>query len=348
MTMYTYIRNILYAFIIAYSFTACSSKTEKKSQQNKPKTSVDVVIAQIQKISNTTQVSGSVLANEMVELHPEVSGRITYLNIPDGAFVTEGTVLARINDADLQAQLVQIKAQLNLVKAQEERLRELIKVRGVNQAEYDAAANEALRVQAQKQVLEAQIEKTIIRAPFSGTLGLRLISPGAYVSPQTKISTVIQTSPIKIDFQVPEVYASSVSVGSEVICKTQDTISFRAKIIAIEPFIQTSTRNIKVRAIANNIQLSPGTYVTITLSEKSQGITVPTHAIIPDANKNQLVVVRNNKAVFVEVETGMRTSTYIEITKGISQGDTIIVSGMLFVRPNQAVTIKQVKSNTVL
>lgn len=345
--MITHIRVTLYISLVMAVFVSCKNDTKTKTQQAKPPTQVDVVCASMQTVANSIQVSGSVQANEMVELHPEVSGRITYLHIPDGEFVAEGTILARINDVDLQAQLQQSKAKLTLVQAQEQRLLELLKVRGVNQADYDAASNEVLGVKAQMQVLQAQIEKTIIRAPFSGTLGLRLVSPGAYVTPQTKLSTLMQTSSVKIDFQVPEVYASSLKVGAMIDCKSQNNTTFKAKIIAIEPFIQTSTRNIKVRAIVTNTILSPGAYVTVSLSQTSHGILIPTNAIIPDANKSQLVIVQQGKAKFVTVETGMRTPEFVEITKGISVGDSVIVSGMLFVRPNQQVRILQVKQITV-
>lgn len=334
----------LFFSLIVTLMVSCTSESKFQEKKQKPPTAVDVIIANNQLVTNTMNVSGSVQANEMVELHPEVNGRLTYLNIPDGAFVSEGTVLARINDADLQAQLHQVKAQLQLVQAQEQRLQELLKVRGVNQAEYDAAANEVLRVRAQMQVIQAQIEKTVVRAPFSGTLGLRLVSPGAYVTPQTKLSTLVQTTPIKIDFQVPEVYASSVAVGTSVSCTAPDKTICSAQIVAVEPYIQTSTRNISVRAVAHKTSLQPGTYVTIALAQTIQGIAIPTNAIIPDANKNQVVLVRNGKASFVNVETGMRTPEFVHITQGLSPGDSVVVSGMLFVRNNQPVQVKQVKS----
>ncbi len=334
----------LYLLIACLCIISISCKQEKKQekQKTKPTVQVTVMCAGNQTISNSIHVSGTVQANEMVDLHPEVSGRITYLNIPDGAKVTEGTILARINDADLQAQLQQTKAQLSLAQAQEQRLQQLLTARGVSQAEYDAAYNEVLKIKAQLQVIQANIEKTIIRAPFSGTLGLRLVSPGAFVTPQTKLSTLMQTNPVKIDFQVPELYASSVTVGSHITCKTQDNKTYTATVQAIEPYIQTNTRNILVRAIITDAVLLPGTFVTIPLQQTKQAIVVPTNAIIPDANKNQLVLVQNGKAQFKTVETGIRTPEYVEIVKGISIGDTILVSGMLYVRPQERVIIKEV------
>jgi len=280
----------------------------------------------------------------MVELHPEISGRLIYLNIPDGAKVEQGTILARVNDADLQAQLEQQKSQLSLAKKNEQRLKILLGVNGVNQADYDAAQNQVTSLEASVKVISAQIDKTVIKAPFSGTLGLRQVSPGAYVTPQTLIGTLQQIDKVKIDFTVPENYVDLVKVGNKVsIAVTENDKIVSAKIIAIEPQINTTTRNIKVRAILDNGIYSPGTFVKVQLFQKGKGILVPTNAIIPDAFSNQVVVVKNGKAIFKDVETGVRTPNVIEITKGLAIGDSIVVAGVLFVRASEKVDIRKVK-----
>ena len=174
---------------------------------------VEVIIAGTENFPNSIEVNGTVLSQEMIEMHPEISGRIIYLNIPDGAAVKEGTVLVKINDADLQAQLEQQKVQLDLAKKTEERYKKLLAVNGVDQATYDAALSNVDLYTANIKVLDADIDKTVIRAPFSGKLGLRLVSKGAYVTPATVIGTLQQTDKIKIDFTVPAVYDSLVGVG---------------------------------------------------------------------------------------------------------------------------------------
>jgi membrane fusion protein (multidrug efflux system) len=273
-----------------------------------------------------------------------VSGRLIYLNIPDGERVEVGTILARINDADLQAQLDQQKSQLDLAKKNEQRLKTLLAVNGVNQADYDAVVNQVTALQANLKVVQAQIEKTVIKAPFSGTLGLRLVSPGAYVSPQTLIGTLQQIDKVKIDFTIPETYSNLAKVGNIVSIQGNDlSKTVPAKITAIEPQINTATRNLKVRAVLETGLISPGSFVKVQLHEKGNGIVVPTNAIIPDAFSNQVVVVKDGKAVFKNVETGVRTADIIEIVKGIDNGDSIVVSGVLFVRANEKVEIKKVK-----
>lgn len=318
---------------------------DKAAKKGKAPVNVDVIVAANTTFSSDIEVNGNVLSEEMIELHPEVSGRLTYLNIPDGAMVAAGTVLARINDADLQAQLQQQKVQLELAQKTEQRLFQLLKVNGVDQATYDAALSQVNLYNANINVLNAQIDKTLIKAPFTGRLGLRLVSEGAYVSPSTLIGTLQQTDRIKIDFSVPEAYESLVKPGKAIEIQTNAANEKLTAIIsAVEPQINTATRSIKVRARLNSGKISPGSFVKVLLNEKIAGIVVPTNAIIPDAFSSQLVVVKDGKAKFQNVETGIRNNDVVEITSGIQEGDTIVVSGVLFVRPNGEVKIKSVKS----
>jgi len=329
--------------IVLSLFLSCKSKIKEQAQKEKPPVMVEVIIAGSKEVSSNLEVNGTVLSNEMVELRPEISGRLTYLNIPDGATVTQGTILAKVNDADLQAQMEQQKTQLDLATKTEKRLRDLLKVNGVNQADYDVALSQLNAIQANIKVLNAEIDKTVIRAPFSGELGLREVSPGAYVTPQTLIGTLQQTNKVKIDFTVPETFAGIIKKGNKVRIQTNDAADSNVgTITAIEPQINSVTRNIKVRAILDNGILSPGSFVKVLLGQNRQSIMVPSNAIIPDALSNQVVVVRKNKAVFTNVETGLRNEDLVELTSGINVGDSIIVSGMLFVRPNAPIKIQRV------
>lgn len=331
------------ALIVLSFFISCKSKNRLQVAAEKPPVKVEVIVAGDEGIASSLEVNGTVLSNEMVELRPEISGRLTYLNIPDGASVKAGTILAKVNDADLQAQLEQQKIQLDLAVKTEKRLSNLLKVNGVNQADYDVALSQVNTYQANIKVLNAQIDKTVIRAPFEGQLGLRVVSPGAYVTPQTLIGTLQQTDKVKIDFTVPETYASIIRKGDKVKIQTNTSAdSLNAIVSAIEPQINSVTRNIKVRAMLEGGMIHPGAFVKVLLDQNRKGIMVPTNAIIPDALSNQVVVVRNQKAVFVNVETGIRNTSLVELTSGVKPGDSIIVSGMLFVRANAAVEVTRV------
>jgi membrane fusion protein, multidrug efflux system len=336
------IRYIIILFILSGLFS-CKRKTDKIKE--KQLATVDVIIAEMVSIPSSVEVNGSSLSEEMIELHPEISGRLTYLNIPDGASVKEGTLLAKINDADLQAQLEQQKVQLDLVIKTEKRLKELLTINGVNQSDYDAALSQVNIIGANIKVLNAQIDKTVIRAPFSGKLGLRLVSPGAYVTPMTLLGTLQQTDKIKIDFTLPEFYANLVGVGNTVFIQTNESeVKYPAVISAIEPQINVETRNIKVRAHIKSGIISPGAFVKVLLNKKEQGIVVPSNALIPEASSNQVIVIKNKKALFVNVETGIRNADVVELLRGVQSGDTIVVSGVLFVRPGASVKIRKVKT----
>ena len=331
--------------LLIAALLSCKSKANDKApEKDKPPVPVDVIIAANTSFSSDIEVNGAVLADEMVELHPEAGGRLTYLNIPDGAFVTAGTILAKVNDADLQAQLQQQKVQLELAEKTEQRLSKLLAVNGVDQASYDAAISQVNLYNANINVLKAQIDKTVIKAPFSGRLGLRLVSEGAYVTTSTVIGTLQQTDKVKIDFAVPETYEKLIKTGNTVSIQTNSSKELlTATITAIEPQINSSTRNLKVRARLNNGNISPGAFVKVLLNRKFSGIAVPTNAVIPDALSNQLVLVKGGKAIFQNVEIGIRNKNDVEIMSGIMPGDTVVVSGVLYVRPNGNVKIKNVK-----
>ncbi len=335
----------LIVLFVMLGLIACRRKVQ--TQKEKLPVPVDVIIAEKVNFPSSVEVNGVTLSMEMIELHPEISGRLTYLNIPDGATVKAGTVLAKINDADLQAQLEQQKVQLDLANKTEKRLKELLAVNGVNQSDYDAALSQVNTINANIKVLNAQIDKTVVRAPFSGKLGLRMVSPGAYVTPQTLLGTLHQSDKIKIDFTVPEFYENLVKVGNTVIVETNESDEKQTAVIsAIEPQINVETRNVKVRAMLKNGNVSPGTFVKVLITKNELGIVVPSNALIPDASSNQVVIVRKNKAVFVNVETGIRNADVVELLKGVNSGDTIIVSGVLFVRPNALVKINEVKTQS--
>jgi len=336
---------LIFILIFVAALISCKNgnKDQNANKKNAP-VAVDIMIAANEEFPSSIEVNGSVLSEEMVELHPEISGRLTLLNIPDGATVKAGTILAKINDADLQAQLQLQKVQYDLAQKTEQRMKKLLSVNGVDHATYDAALSQMNLVDANIKVINAQIDKTVIRAPFEGRLGLRQVSQGAYVTPATLLGTLQQSDKIKIDFTVPESYENLIGIGKTVAIQASgSTENLVATISAIEPQISSSTRNIKVRAKLESGTLIPGAFVKVLLDNKITGIVVPTNVIIPDAFSNQVVLIKKGKAKFVNVETGIRTPSVVEITKGIKVGDSVVVSGVLFVRPTSEIKIKSAK-----
>jgi len=329
--------------------TACGSSSKKNEAaanqpQQQPPVMVDVIIAGYQPISNTIEANGSVVANETTELRPEVSGRLTYLNIPEGRSVSQGTVLARINDADLQAQLTKLKAQLALAEKTEERLRKLLEVEGINRADYDVAVNQVSSFKADIGVVQANISRTVVRAPFSGVIGLRNVSPGAYVSPATVLATIQQVNRSKVDFTLPEAYAGLISKGKSVTIEA-DGKKTKATVLAVEPQANTTTRNLTIRAMVDNGVINPGSFVKVLIDadNKPKAILIPSASIIPEANSKKVIVAKNGKGVMTSIETGLRTASGVEVLNGLKEGDSVVVTGVLYVRPTSKLKVRSVK-----
>ncbi len=339
-----------YSLIFSVSIIACHSKQKNSEPKQAPPPIVDVIVAQTQTVSDSIEANGTVVANEFVELHPEATGRITYLNVPEGKHVARGTVIARINDQDLVANLNKSKAALVLAQDYVNRLKPLLEVQGVNQADYDAAVNTVISTQADIQYTQALIDKTVIRAPFDGVVGLRQVSIGAYVSNADVIATMQQVNNLKIDFTLPEDYSAYVKTGAVVqvvLNATSDTVKHSATVIAVEPQANTTTRNLKVRAILkDNAKANPGAFVKVFVSQGTdkQSILVPTNCIIPSDINKQLILVKNGNAQFTDVATGIRLQSDVEITKGVAAGDTVVVTGVLFAKDKKPVRVRNVKT----
>ncbi|MEP6949243.1 MAG: efflux RND transporter periplasmic adaptor subunit, partial [Ginsengibacter sp.] len=303
--------NTRFPFLLLIIFPAvmlasCKSKPAVPKQTPNLPTIVDVMVASLEKVDNTIEASGTVIANENVELHPDGSGILTYLNIPEGKYVTKGTVLARVNSADLAAQYQKSKVQLDLAQVTEERLKKLLSVSGINQSDYDVALNQVNSIKADMAYTQTLIDKTVMRVPFDGTLGLRQVSPGAYVTQTTVIATLQQLGKVKIDFTLPEEYGDLVKVGGivDVEVDAANQVRQKATIIAIEPQANSQTRNIIVRAMLAGKPANPGAFVKVYVGATGSGkmaVMVPTNTIIPNDLNNQLIVIKKGKSNFVNI-----------------------------------------------
>ncbi len=341
------------AVLLVFCLTACKKKiSDKGKAKETPPVLVDVMLAEPQPIADTVEANGTVVPNEFLELHPEVSGRLTYLNISEGKPVAQGTVLAKINDADLRATLAKSRVQLDLAIKTEQRFKKLADVGGINLSDYDAALNTVNGYKADIQYTLAQIDKTVIRAPFSGIAGLRQVSPGAYVTPATALVTIQQVSKIKVDFTLPEMYSNIIKVGQTVLVEYDagGQKKGNALVVAMEPGANTSTRNLQVRALLAETGVNPGAFVKVYIDagKGRSSVLVPTNAIIPNDKSNQVVVVKKGIANFVDVQTGVRQANNVEIISGLNPGDSVVVTGVLFARPKSKVKVRSVKKLTDL
>jgi membrane fusion protein, multidrug efflux system len=301
-------------------------------------------VVQGKPFSDFLSLTGAIEPNEIVSLRSEISGIVEELNFSEGGKVGEGQVLIRINDGELRAQLAQAKTQNMLSAENERRAKLLLEKEAISQEEYDIASAEFRTAQSQIQLIEAQLRRTLIRAPFSGTVGLRNISKGSYITPTTDIAQLANLSKVKLQFSIPEKYASKVKIGSHVRFTVQEIAKeFSARVYAIEPIVEATTRTLRVRAMAENgdSQLIPGTFANVVfpLETIETGLLVPTEALIPIQNGKKLFVLKSGKASEVLVETGGRTDAEILILKGIRAGDTVLTSGVMSLRDGSPVTV---------
>ena len=292
-------------------------------------------------------ITGSVRADEFVEIKSEVSGKIVKINFKEGTQVAKGQLLAKIKDDELQAQLKKLQYQQQLLRQTEKRQQQLLEKAAISQEEYDQALSQLNATEADIELIKAQIAKTNLRAPFAGRLGLRNISEGSYINSGEVITTLYRVDQVKIDFAVPGKYANRVKVGDRVQFRTETLDTLRnGEVYAVEPRIDENTRTLQVRAISDNkdAKLLPGQFASIRLILNSvdNALLVPTEAVIPELGGHKVFLSRGGKATEVRVETGLRTESKIEITQGLNPGDTVITTGILQIRPQSEVNVNLV------
>src|SRR5690606_23557256 len=307
-----------------------------------PAMAVQVHVLKGAPLDHSFSTTGTLLANEEVELRSEVSRRVSSIDFQEGGRVQAGQVLVRINADDLQAQLRKSEAGLKVAQDSEARQAQLLELSGVSREVYDATVAQRIGMQADVDNLRAQIAKTTIRAPFSGSIGLRHISEGGYAAPATLIATLRQTDPMKLDFTIPERYGHQVKSGYVVdFTLEHDTTLYQATVYAVEPSVEQSTRTVRLRARTPNTEgrLVPGAFakVQVTLATVPDARGIPAEALIPDIQGQKVMVMKGGKAQSVRVDIGLRTENEVQLISNVEPGDTVITSALLAVRDGMAV-----------
>ncbi len=298
---------------------------------------VEAMVVTPSKLDNVVVVTGSVQANESLELKSETAGKITRIYFMEGKAVKKGELLVQVNDEEISAQLTKQRFNKKLNEDIEFRQRKLLEKDAISQEEYDNALNQLNTSIADISLLEAQLDKTKIRAPFDGIIGLRYVSEGALITTSTPIANLYSISPAKIEFAIPGRYSMQVKSGQRIKFTVEsDTSIFVGEVYAVEPQIDANTRTIKIRAIAENTKglLLPGQFVKVELilGSTPNAILVPTEAVIPELNGHKVFISNNGKAKEVPVQTGIRSNLNLEIVSGLSPRDTLITTGILQLR----------------
>ncbi|MBC6489832.1 efflux RND transporter periplasmic adaptor subunit [Flavihumibacter stibioxidans] len=334
-------------FCCLLSLAACKSNDDKKiappSAGGGPKgpaqpTRVEAFLVKTSSISEKLEVPGTLMPYEATELRPEVSGRITQLNIREGQAVGKGALLVKLYDADLQAQLKKLEVQLAIYEKTAQRQAELLKIDGISKQEYDLSVLQVSNIKADMELIRTSINKTEIRAPFSGRLGLRNISMGAYVTPATLITNIRQENELKLEFTVPEKYSSKIGAGKIVRFTVEGMEKdIPAKVIATEEAVMEESRSLRIRAVVQGKapQLIPGAFAKVKLDfgQDNNALMIPTQAVIPQARFKKVIIYRGGTAIFETVTTGVRDSSNVQITSGLAAGDTIVITGLLSIKP---------------
>jgi membrane fusion protein (multidrug efflux system) len=326
--------------------TNTKGKGGKKGGRNGP-VSVNLMIVKDTTLDNNIDVTGTIDANEKVNLISETAGNITGIYFTEGGHVSKGQLLVKVYNQDQTAALKQNEYNIALAKQNEYRNKILLQKEAISQQEYDTSLTGLNTLKAQSDVLKAQISKTEIRAPFSGTIGLRNVSPGGYLSPNTAIASLVNIDPAKITFSVPEKYLSLISKGSKIVFNvTSSTQNFKAVVYAIEPSIDVTSRTITVRAKADNPKglLTAGSFakINLALDQIPKTIMVPTECVVPDLKSSVVYVYHKGVAVAQPVKTDVRTDTKVQVISGLKAGDSIVVSGIIQMRPKVPLKIVKV------
>lgn len=317
----------------------------KPANGNAPSIKASAVIADVTTTRERIASTGTVLADEEVELQSEISGRIDEIFFEEGELVPKGKLLMRLVNDDLRAEVRKLEYELKLQEDREERQRKLLDIKAVSQEVYDTELNQLNVLRAQQALLEAQLAKTEIRAPFEGYIGLRYVSRGAIVSPGTNIATLQKIKPVKIEFTVPERYGRRVVLGSEVqftVAGLRDTL--HATVYAREPRVDANSRSLRFRARHPNGdgQLLPGSFanVRLNLSEEVEVIELPGKALVPVIKGAMVLVLENGRVAERPVELANRDAEVVRVLSGLQQGDTVLTSGILQARPGSRVEVE--------
>jgi membrane fusion protein (multidrug efflux system) len=304
-----------------------------------------------ERLTERLVTTGTVRANEYVDIVSEISGKISAIHFEEGARVTAGELLLKIDDSELLAERQRAIHRVELAERAEARQKQLLDQGVISSENYDVALGQLNVLRAERQLIEAQLLKTEIRAPFGGVIGLRWVSPGSYLSSQTRIASLHDLDPVKLDFTVPEKYSALLRAGDEIAFAVEGSDrSFPGTIYAVEPSVDATTRSLRVRARCPNSDgaLIPGAFANVDLVLRSipGALTVPSIAVIPELGGKKVFVYEDGKAQARPVETGIRSDTAVQITGGLSEGDLVIFTGIMQLQPGLEVEIQESPADT--
>lgn len=334
-------------FVTILLLASCNSKEGVKApagRRQQGPLDVDGYVVRYSVVSENIEVPGSLLPYEETQMRAEVGGRIVMLNIQEGGVVSKGSLMVKLFDKDLQAQLRKLEVQLQIKEKTQERSAELLKINGISQEDYDLSVLDVENLKADIEATQIAISKTEIRAPYTGRIGLRNVSMGAYISPADVITTLRQVDALKLEFSVGEKYAKEIVNGYKVRFRVDGgSEDHSATVMATENSIDANTRTLRVRALVSekHRELVPGVFakVNLQLGKDDHALRVPSQAVIPAARNKQVILFQKDSAHYTVVQTGIRDSAFVQILSGVKLGDTVVTTGIMAIRPNAKIKI---------
>jgi membrane fusion protein (multidrug efflux system) len=294
---------------------------------------VEVVNAVADTVVDAILATGQIEAINSVELRPAIEGRIAEILIREGSVVSKGQPLIQVDDAELKAEVARAEAERDLARQSLARTRELLAQQASSQSELERAEATARSTEAAYQLLKVRLDRTTVRAPFSGVAGRRLVSLGDYVTTSTGLMTLQTVSPQRAVFQVPERYADKLKVGQEVTFRVAALPGreFSGRVDFVDPVVQLPGRTITVKAQVPNPrrELQSGMFIEARLATdvRPSAVVIAEDAVLPIQGTNYVWVALEGKATRRQVELGVRTPGFVEARSGVEAGEQVVVGG---------------------
>lgn len=327
-----------------------SLKSALARTPSNPSIPVITAVAKIEMFTETLEALGTARANESVMITPTLEERVIDILFEDGDSVRKGQILIKLDDSEARYQLEEAKAALREQQKQYERIRQLAKTNSTSRSRLDEERSLLEMADAKVALLEARLRDYTIRAPFAGTLGIRQISNGAVVDSDTVITTLDDTTVIKLDFTVPETYIGALQNGMSVAAQSPayPDRKFNGTVTAISSRVDPNTRTLTVRSKIPNPDrmLKPGMLMTVRLAkDHSRALIIPEESVILDKDKKYALVVNGDSVVEKkEILTGRRSPGKVEVISGLAAGQQVIIKGLTRVRPGSPVNVVEIRS----
>jgi membrane fusion protein (multidrug efflux system) len=313
---------------------ADAAKAAANASKAQPPLPVEVVAARTDTVTDAIEATGEIEAMQSIELRPDVDGRIAEILVREGTSVAKGTALFRIDDAERRAEVARARADRDLARQALDRTKDLLAQKASSQADLERAEATARSTDASLELLQIRLDRSVVRAPFSGVVGQRFVSIGDYVTSSTRLAALQTVAPQRATLQVPERFYQTLKLGQKVAFRVAALAGqeFVGTVEFVDPSVRLPARTVTVKALVPNPrnELHPGMFVEAKLATavRTSAIVIPEDAVLPVQGKSFAYVVKDGKAERREIELGVRTPGYVEVTSGLLAGDAVAVSGL--------------------